>query len=103
MHRVTTRYNDGVAFCQVDKRQIWEFNHGKCNFSKVASRPQMSLRLRDHEKRGAGPVMVIVHHEGRKTEAALGGSCQILHPRVVAASARTLAFWSELPGPKSLV
>jgi hypothetical protein len=57
-----------------------------------------------HEKRGDGPVMVIVHREGRKAEVPLGGSRQILDPRVVRRVCEELGLdWSELPGPKSLV
>jgi mRNA interferase HicA len=54
-----------------------------------------------HEKRGDGPVMVIVHHEGRKAEVPLGGSHQTLDPRVVRRVCEELGLdWSELPGPK---
>ena len=46
--------------------------------------------------------MVVVHHEGRKTEVPLGGSRQILDPRVVRRACEELGLdWSELPGPKS--
>jgi hypothetical protein len=48
--------------------------------------------------------MVVVHHEGRKAEVPLGGSRQILDPRVVRRVCEELGLdWSELPGPKSRV
>ena len=59
-----------------------------------------------HEKRGDGPVMVIVivRHEGRKAEVPLGGSRQILDPGVVRRVCEELGLdWSELPGPKTRV
>jgi hypothetical protein len=57
-----------------------------------------------HEKRREGQVMVIVHHEGRKAEVPLGGSRQMLDPRVVRRVCEELGLdWSELPGPKSRV
>jgi hypothetical protein len=50
------------------------------------------------------PVMVLVHHEGRKVEVPLGGSRQILEPRVVRRVCEELGLdWSELPGPKTRV
>ena len=58
----------------------------------------------DHgqEKRGKGPVMVMVHREGRKAEVPLGGSRQILDARVTRRVCEELGLdWSELPGPKS--
>jgi hypothetical protein len=57
-----------------------------------------------HEKRGEGPVLVMVHHEGRTAEVLLGGSRQKLDPRVVRRVCEELALdWSQLPGPKSRV
>jgi hypothetical protein len=57
-----------------------------------------------HEKRGEGPVMVIVHHQRRKAEVPLGGSRQILGTGVVHRVCEELGLdWSELPGPKSRV
>jgi hypothetical protein len=54
-----------------------------------------------HEKRQDGPVIVTVHHEGRKAEVPLGGSRQTLDPRVVRRVCKELGLdWSELPGPK---
>jgi hypothetical protein len=54
------------------------------------------------KKRGEGPVMVIVHREGRKAEVPLGGSRQILDARVVRRVCEELGVnWSELPGPES--
>ena len=48
--------------------------------------------------------MVIVHHEGRKAEVPLGGSRQILDPRVARRVCEELGLdWSELPGPKTRV
>ena len=56
----------------------------------------------ENEKRGEGPVKVVVHHEGRKAEVALGGSHQILDTRVVLRVCEELGLdYSELPGPKS--
>lgn len=55
----------------------------------------------EHERRGEGQVMVTVHHEGRKTEVPLGGSRQILDPRVVLRTCEELGLdLSQLPGPK---
>jgi hypothetical protein len=48
--------------------------------------------------------MVIVHHEVRKAEVPLGGSRQILDPRVARRVCEELGLdWSELPGPKTRV
>jgi len=60
----------------------------------------------DHhdDKRGGGRVIVTVHREGRKAEIPLGGSRQMLDPRVVRRACEELGLdWSELPGPKSRV
>lgn len=60
----------------------------------------------DHheEKRGDGPVVVMVHHAGRKAEAPLGGSRQVIDDRVVRRVCEELGLdASELPGPKSRV
>ena len=55
-----------------------------------------------HEKRGEGPAMVTVHHEGRNAEVPLGGSRKMIDPRVVRRVCEELALdWSQLPGPKS--
>jgi len=49
-------------------------------------------------------MMVTVHREGRKTEAPLGGSHQILDQRVVHQVCEELALDpSQLPGPQSRV
>lgn len=48
--------------------------------------------------------MVTVHREGRKTEVPLGGSRQILDPRVVLRACEELGLDpAQLPGPKSRV
>ena len=48
--------------------------------------------------------MVTVHREGRKAEVPLGGSQQILDPRVVRQACEELGLdWSQLPGSKSPV
>lgn len=58
----------------------------------------------EHVERHAGHVMVTVHREGRKTEVPLGGSHQILDPRVVRRACEELGLDpSQLPGPKSRV
>jgi hypothetical protein len=51
-----------------------------------------------------GHVLVTVHREGRKAEVPLGGSHQILDPRVVRQACEELGLdWSQLPGSKSRV
>src|SRR5262245_48725263 len=45
-----------------------------------------------HEKRGEGPVMVIVHHEGRKAEVPLADLARSSTLALYAASARNLAL-----------
>ncbi len=58
----------------------------------------------EHHQRHEGPVMVTVHREGRKAEVPLGGSRQILDPRVVRRACDQLGLDpSLLPGPKSRV
>jgi len=58
----------------------------------------------EHQQRHQGHVMVTVHREGRKTEVPLGGSHQILDPRVVRQACDELGLDPEqLPGPKSRV
>jgi hypothetical protein len=48
--------------------------------------------------------MVTVHREGRKVEVPLGGSHQILDPRVVRQACEELGLdWSQLAGSKSRV
>jgi len=48
--------------------------------------------------------MVTVHRDGRKAEVPLGGSHDILDPRVVRQACEALGLdWSQLPGPKSRV
>ncbi len=56
---------------------------------------------REHEQRHQGHVMVTVHREGRTAQVPLGGSRQILDPRVVRRACDELGLdWSQLPGPK---
>ena len=60
----------------------------------------------DHheEKRGDGPVVVTVHRAGRKAEAPLGGSRQVIDDRVARRVCDELGLdASELPGPKRRV
>ena len=58
----------------------------------------------EHEHRHEGPVMVTVHRNGRKTQVPLGGSRQILDPRVVRRACEELGLdWSRLPGPANRV
>ena len=58
----------------------------------------------EHEQRHQGHVVVTVHREGRKAEVPLGGSRQILDPRVVRRACEELGLdWYDLPGPKSRV
>jgi len=58
----------------------------------------------EHQRRHAGQVMVTVHREGRRAEVPLGGSHQILDPRVVHRACEELGLDpSQLPGPKSRV
>jgi mRNA interferase HicA len=56
-------------------------------------------RFDHHEhKRGAGPVLVTVHREGRKSEVPLGGSRQDLDPRDVRRACEELGLdWADLP------
>ncbi len=62
------------------------------------------INAHEHHQRREGPVMVTVHREGRKAEVPLGGSRQILDPRVVRHACEQLGLdWSQLPGPKSRV
>ena len=57
---------------------------------------------RHNHQRGEGRVTVTVHRDGRKAEIPLGGSRQILDPRVVHHACEQLGLdWSQLPGPKS--
>ena len=57
-----------------------------------------------HQHRDAGHVMVTVHREGRKTEVPLGGSHQILDPRVVRRACEELGLDpAKLPGPASRI
>ena len=52
--------------------------------------------------RHEGHVRVTVHREGRNTEIPLGGSHDILDPRVVRRACEELGLdWSQLPGSKS--
>ncbi len=58
----------------------------------------------EHEQWHEGHVIVTVHPEGRKAEVPLGGSQQILDPRVVRRACEELGLdWSQLPGQKSRV
>ena len=58
----------------------------------------------EHQRRHEGQVIVTVHRYGRKTQVPLGGSHQILDPRVVRQACEELGLDSEqLPGPKSRV
>jgi hypothetical protein len=51
-----------------------------------------------------GQVMVTVHREGRKTEVPLGGSHQIIDPRVVRRACEELGLVpAKLPGPMSRI
>lgn len=58
----------------------------------------------EHQQRHEGHVLVTVHRDGRKTEIPLGGSRQVLDPRVVRQACEKLGLdCSLLPGPKSRV
>ncbi len=58
----------------------------------------------EHQKRHMGHVMVTVHREGRKAEVPLGGSHQIIDPRVVRRACEELGLDpAQLPGPRSRV
>jgi hypothetical protein len=58
----------------------------------------------EHHKRRSGQVTVTVHREGRKTEVPLGGSHQIIDPRVMRRACEELGLDpAQLPGPKSRV
>jgi hypothetical protein len=58
----------------------------------------------EHEQRHEGHVMVTVHREGKKSEVPLGGSRQILDPRIVRRACEELGLdWTQLPGPASRV
>jgi hypothetical protein len=65
---------------------------------------EQGCRVDRHENpRGhEGHVIVTIHREGRKTQAPLGGSRQVLDPRVVRKVCEDLALdAAQLPGPKS--
>ena len=66
---------------------------------------QQGCRFDQHgEQRHEGHVMVTVHREERKTEVPLGGSHQIIDPRVVRQACEELGLDpARLPGPKSRV
>lgn len=58
----------------------------------------------EHHRRHKGQVTVTVHREERKTEVPLGGSHQIIDPRMVRRACEELGLdpaW--LPGSKSRV
>jgi hypothetical protein len=56
------------------------------------------------EQRHKGRVMVTVHRQGRKADVPLGGSRQIIDPRVIRRACEELGLdWSQLPGPKNRV
>jgi hypothetical protein len=58
----------------------------------------------EHQKRHEGAVTVTVHREGQKTQLPLGGSHQILDPRVVRRACEELGLDpAQLPGQKSRV
>ena len=77
---------------------------GKRNISHMVGGTQVSFRTSYEEKRGDGPVVVKVHREGRKAEAPLGGSRQVIDDRVARRVCEEFGFdASELPGPKSRV
>ena len=58
----------------------------------------------EHHQRHEGHVMVMVHREERKTEVPLGGSHQIIDPRVVRQACEELGLDpARLPGPKGRV
>jgi hypothetical protein len=67
---------------------------------------EQGCRFDQHEQhqRHEGHVMVTVHRDDRKTVVPLGGSHQILDPRVVRRTCEELGLdWSQLPGSKSRV
>ena len=66
---------------------------------------ERGCRFDQHEhQRHEGHVVVTVHREGRKAEVPLGGSHQILDPRVVRQACEELGLdWSQLPGARSRV
>lgn len=58
----------------------------------------------EHHRRRHGQAMVTVHREGRKAEVPLGGSRQILDPRIVRHACEELGLDpAQLPGAKSRV
>jgi hypothetical protein len=70
----------------------WLAEHG-CRFDR-----------QEHQQRHEGPAMVTVHREGKKSEVPLGGSRQILDPRVVRRACEELGLdWTQLPGPAGRV
>lgn len=51
---------------------------------------------RGHDQRHEGPALVTVHREGRTTEVPLGGSHQIIDPRIVRRACEELGLdWSH--------
>lgn len=58
----------------------------------------------EHHRRHEGEAIMTVHREGRKTEIPLGGTHQVLDPRVVQRACKELGLDpAQLPGPKSRV
>jgi len=63
-----------------------------------------SFDRHEHQQRHEGHVMVTVHREDRRAEVPLGGSRQIIDPRVVRRACEQLGLDpSQLPGPKGRV
>ncbi len=90
------------------EQQIKSINGGDAmesgTFRKWLVRQGCRIDHGEHQQRHRGLVVVTVHREGRKTEVPLGGSHQIIDPRVVRRACEQLGLDpAELPGPKSRV
>ncbi len=73
-------------------------------FRKWLSERGCRFDQHEHEQRHQGHVVVTVHREGRKAEVPLGGSHEIIDPRIVRRTCEELGLdWSQLPGPQSRV
>ncbi len=73
-------------------------------FSKWLLEQGCRIEGHEHHQRHEGPVMVTVRRDGHTAEVPLGGSRQILDPRVIHRACEQLGLNpSRLPGPRSRV
>src|SRR5579871_4193016 len=99
-HRSLRRSNANRDHTIIDRSSDME----SATFRKWLAERGCRFDRHEHEQRHAGPVMVTVHREGRRSEVPLGGSRQILDPRIVRRACEELGLdWTELPGLTSRV